>query len=161
MTRKTKVPTMSSHGLTRNQDNEPACLCGYRPSILDEAAPVGKQWKARTAVLEHAEALNDAESANEWEAALDALAAPVPAATPQRSPEDPFPANHEQRYPRAGIRRTEDGQWLLTFWDGMGIQHHIDEPEFKNREDAFDYGWMTIGACRQSGTNLNGWAVAV
>jgi hypothetical protein len=129
---------MSNHALTRNQDNEPVCFCGFRPEILDELAPVGKQWKAKKVVLDHAEALNQLE-------------------TPD--PSDPFLVDNAV-YPRAGIRRTDDGQWLLTLWDGMGIQHHIDEPEFKNRTDAFDYGWMTIGACRQSGTNLNGWAAA-
>lgn len=151
---------MSNHGLTRNPDNEPVCLCGYRPGILDEAAPVGKQWKARTAVLDHAKALNDAESANEWEAALDALGQPVPAPpTPLRSPDDPFIV-HDARYPRAGVRQTEDGRWKLSCWDGDQIVHVIDEPVFDDRVTAFDYGWLTIGACRQSGTNLNGWAAA-
>lgn len=129
---------MSSHGLTRNAGNEPVCLCGFRPEILDAVEPIGQQWKARTVVLDHAEALNDR---------------PVP------DPSDPFLVDHAT-YPRAGVRRTKDGQWLLTLWDGMGIQHHIDEPEFTDRKDAFDYAWMTIGACRQAGTNLNGWAAA-
>ena len=127
---------MSNHGLTRNEANEPVCLCGFRPEILAELAPVGRMWKAKKVVLEHARALNDSH---------------VPA------PSDPFLVDHAE-YPRAGVRRTETGQWLLTLWDGMGIQHHIDEPEFRDRKDAFDYGWMTIGACRQAGTNLNGWA---
>ena len=129
---------MSSHGLTRNEANEPVCLCGYRPEILDELAPVGRLWKAKKVVLDHADALNEG-------------AAP--------DPSDPFLVDHA-KYPRAGVRRTQDGQWLLTLWDGMGIQHHIDEPEFKDRKDAFDYAWMTIGACREAGTNLNGWAAA-
>lgn len=125
---------MSKHGLTRNEVNEPVCLCGLRPAILDELAPVGRLWKAKKVVLDHADAMNDR-------------------VTP--APSDPFLVDHA-KFPRAGVRRTEDGQWLLTLWDDMGIQHHIDEPEFKSRKDAFDYGWMTIGACRQSGTNLNG-----
>lgn len=127
---------MSSHGLTRNEANEPVCLCGYRPEILDEMAPVGRLWKAKKVVLDHADALNETE---------------VP------DPSDPFLVDNA-KYPRAGVRRTQDGQWLLTLWDGMGIQHHIDEPEFKDRKAAFDYAWMTIGACREAGTNLNGWA---
>jgi hypothetical protein len=129
---------MSNHGLTRNQVNEPVCLCGYRPEVLDDLAPVGKEWVAKKVVLDHAEALNEGV---------------VPA------PSDPFLVDNA-KYPRAGVRRTEAGQWLLTLWDGMGIQHHIDEPEFKSRTAAFDYAWMTIGACRQAGTNLNGWAAA-
>lgn len=129
---------MSNHGLTRNADNEPVCFCGFRPAILDEPAPVGKAWAAKKVVLDHADALNEGE---------------VP------DPSDPFLVDNA-KYPRAGVRRTPEGQWLLTLWDGMGIQHHIDEPEFKDRTDAFDYGWMTVGACRQSGTNLNGWAAA-
>jgi hypothetical protein len=154
---------MSNHGLTRNADNEPVCLCGYRPSILDEAAPVGKQWKARPAVLDPAKALNDAESANAWEAALDALTQPVPAPpTPLRSPDDPFHNPGAEypgvKYPRAGVRQTDDGRWRLTCWDGDQIVHVIDEPDFDDRVTAFDYGWLTIGACRQAGTNLNGWA---
>lgn len=147
---------MSNHDLTRNPENEPVCLCGYRPEILNEAAPVGKQWKARTAVLNHAKARNDAESVNEWEAALDALAQPKPTTpTPLRSPTDPFILS-DPRYPRAGVRQTEDGRWRLSCWDGDRIVHVIDEPVFDDRVTAFDYGWLTIGACRQSGTNLNG-----
>jgi hypothetical protein len=150
---------MSNHGFTRNPDNEPVCLCGYRPAILDEPAPVGKQWKARTAVLDHAKALNDAAAANEWEAALDALAQPVAATpTPLRSPDAPFRASTDPKYPRAGVRRMPSGKWLLSMWDGDQVLHVFDDPEFDDRKTAFDYGWLTIGACRQSGTNLNGWA---
>ncbi|MBT2566623.1 hypothetical protein J7I84_08965 [Arthrobacter sp. ISL-85] len=129
---------MSNHGLTTNEANEPVCLCGLRPDILDEIAPVGRLWRARKIILEHADALNDPEAP---------------------SPSDPFLVD-DAKFPRAGVRRTEAGKWLLTLWDGMGIQHHIPEPEFTYRTDAFDYGWMTIGACRQAGTNLNGWEAA-
>lgn len=127
---------MSNHGLTRNPDNEPVCLCGYRPEILDDPAPVGKQWKAQTAVLNHAEARNAHE-------------------TPLRSPDAQF-LIPDAKYPRAGVRQTGDGRWLLSCWDGDQIVHVIDEPIFNDRVTAFDYGWLTIGACRQSGTNLNG-----
>ncbi len=149
---------MSNHGLKRNADNEPVCICGYRPEILDDPAPVGKQWKAQTAVLDHAKALNDAEAANEWEAALFALA-PTVTTTPDplRSPDAPFVVP-EAKYPRAGVRQTEDGRWKLTGWDGDQIVHVIEEPIFDDRKTAFDFGWLTIGACRESGTNLNGWA---
>ena len=129
---------MSKHFLTENPDNEHVCGCGYRPAVLDDLAPVGKQWMARQVVLDHVRALSDS---------------PAPA------PSDPFLVD-DASFPRAGVRRTETGKWLLTLWDGMGVQHHISEPEFANRTDAFDYGWMTIGACRQSGTRLNGWAAA-
>lgn len=125
---------MSKHGLTRNEVNEPVCLCGFRPAVLDELAPVGRLWKAKKVVQDHVEALNGDEAPD---------------------PSDPFLVDNA-KFPRAGVRRTMAGQWLLTLWDGMGIQHHIDEPEFARREDAFDYGWMTIGACRESGTSLNG-----
>ena len=150
---------MSNHGLTRNADNEPVCiLCGYRPAILDEAAPVGKQWKARTAVLDHAKALNDAEAANEWEAALDAhpgLGKPPTKPAPLRSPDAPF-VFEDARYPRAGVRQTDDGRWRLTFWDGDHIVHVFADPIFSDRVEAFDVGQTIIGACRDSGTNLNG-----
>ncbi|ALV43131.1 hypothetical protein AU252_19835 [Pseudarthrobacter sulfonivorans] len=144
---------MSNHGLTRNPDNEPVCLCGYRPEILSDPAPVGKQWKAQTAVLDHVEALK------EYDDAIDKYLAtrPLPAPTPLRSPNDPFVVM-DARYPRAGVRRTEDGRWLLSCWDGDQIVHVIDEPVFDDRVTAFDYGFLTIGACRESGTNLNGGA---
>ena len=131
---------MSNHGLTRNPDNEPVCLCGLRPGILDSPAPIGKEWKAKKVILDHAEALNTTP-------------------TPLRSPDAPFQIG-DAVYPRAGVRRTPAGKWLLTLWDGPGIMHHFDEPEFSSREDAVEYGWTTIGACRQAGTNLNGWAAA-
>ena len=153
---------MSNHGLTRNSGNEPVCRCGYRPSVLDEPIRWGSTRKAQTAVLDHAEAHNEAEA--EWEAALDRLAQPNPTPAPLRSPDDPFHNPGAEypgvKYPRAGVRQTEDGRWRLTCWDGDQIVHVIDEPDFDDRVTAFDYGFLTIGACRQSGTNLNGWAVA-
>jgi hypothetical protein len=135
---------MSEHFLKRNPDNEPICACGYRPEILDTAAPVGKQWKAKTAVLNH----------------IGAMADLAPMASPRRSPDAPFVGGDQVKYPRAGVRQTSEGTWLLTCWDGESIVHVIDEPVFDDRVTAFDYGWLTIGACRQSGTNLNGWAAA-
>lgn len=136
---------MSEHFLKRNPENEPVCSCGFRPDILDSGAPVGKQWKARTAVLDHVQALH---------ACNDCTPAQP---TPQRSPADPFKVSDQLAYPRAGVRQTEDGRWRLSCWDGDEIVHVIDEPIFDDRVTAFDYGWLTIGACRQSGTNLNGW----
>jgi hypothetical protein len=146
---------MSNHGLTRTPDNEPVCLCGYRPDFY---LPVSIQHlKAKTAILDHAKALNDAAAANEWEAALDALAQPVPTTpTPLRSPGAPFTASTDLKYPRAGVRLMASGKWLLSLWDGDQVLHVFDDPEFDDRKTAFDYGWLTIGACRQSGTNLNG-----
>ena len=133
---------MSNHGLTRNPDNEPVCLCGLRHGILDDIRYPWheRQCKAKKVILDHAEALNTTP-------------------TPLRSPDAPFQIG-DAVYPRAGVRRTPAGKWLLTLWDGPGIMHHIDEPEFDARTEAFDYGWVTVGACRQSGTNLNGWAAA-
>lgn len=151
---------MSNHHLTRTPENEPVCSCGYRPDILDTAEPIGRMWKAKTLVLDHAKALNDAAAANEWEAALDALAQPATPPAAQRSPDDPFTASSDLEYPRAGVRRMPSGKWLLSLWDGSEVIHALDEPEFDDRTTAFDYGWLTIGACRQSGTNLNGWANA-
>jgi hypothetical protein len=136
---------MSNHFLKRNHDNEPICACGYRPDILNTGAPVGKQWKARTAVLDHVQALH----------ACDDCTPDLP--TPLRSPTDPF-VIADAKYPRAGVRQTEDGRWLLSCWDGDQIVHVIEEPIFDDRVTAFDYAWLTIGACRDSGTNLNGWA---
>lgn len=125
---------MSNHFLTRKSDNEPVCSCGFRPEILDDPAPIGKQWKAQTAILNHADALNESERVNA-----------------------PFVVK-DAKYPRAGVRQTDDGRWLLSCWDGDQIVHVIEEPIFDDRVTAFDYGWLTIGACRESGTNLNGWA---
>ena len=131
---------MSNHFLKRNADNEPICSCGYRPQILDDPAPVGQQWKAKAAVLGHVSALTTTD------------------AEPRRSPDAPFRVGSEAGFPRAGVRQTEDGRWLLSCWDADRIVHVIDEPIFDDRLTAFDYGYLTIGACRQSGTNLNGWA---
>lgn len=139
---------MTNHFLKRNADHEPTCSCGYRPAILDEPAPVGKQWKAKAAVLEHADALNEAGQVT------------LPGPSYWRSPEAPFRLRQDVKYPRAGVRQTPSGEWLLTCWDADRIVRVIDEPVFKDRITAFDYGWLTIGACRESGTNLNGWPTA-
>ncbi|MDN4645380.1 hypothetical protein [Arthrobacter sp. PsM3] len=133
---------MSNHFLKRNPDNEPVCSCGYRPEVLDGPAPVGQQWKAKAAVLDHAKAMTDTTT------------------EPQRSSDAPFRLPERVKFPRAGVRRTEDGRWLLSCWDADRIVHVIDEPIFDDRVTAFDYGYLTIGACRESGTNLNGWANA-
>ena len=144
---------MSNHGFTRNPDNEPVCLCGYRPAILDEPGPIGRQWKARTAVLDHVQALHDCNDCP------DTPPEPVRTdiqPTPLRSPDAPFTARTDLKYPRAGVRMMASGKWLLSLWDGDEVLHVFDDPEFDDRRTAFDYGWLTIGACRQSGTNLNG-----
>ncbi|AYN58670.1 hypothetical protein QEO74_gp20 [Arthrobacter phage Nandita] len=125
------------HGLARNAENEAVCLCGFRPEIHDSTAPVGRDWKAKAIILDHAASLNN----------------DLPE---RRSPDAPFTGNLEAKYPRAGVRRKDDGKWHLTLWDAPGVQHTLEEPDFAQRGTAFDYGWMTIGACRQSGTNLNG-----
>lgn len=161
---------MSNHGLTRNTDKEAVCLCGYRPEILDDFRPLTeRQLKAKTTVLEHVQARNhETEVVRFTKEALGITLTPwqenilnaiVPAQTPLRSPNDPFLVT-DARYPRAGVRRTEDGRWLLSCWDGEQIVHVIDQPIFDDRVTAFDYGWLTIGACRESGTNLNGMEAA-
>jgi hypothetical protein len=158
---------MPKHDLTRSPDNESVCICGYRPEILDDWRPwADRQLKAKTAVLDHAKALN----------AVDELVrtAPMPAAisyaedvlgiflTPwqkellKRSPDAPFTLRHA-RYPRAGVRQTQDGRWKLVGWDRDDVAHVIvDEPYFDDREEAFEVGRIIIGAHRQSGTDLNG-----
>lgn len=135
---------MSNHFLTRNPENEPVCSCGFRPDILDEPAPVGKQWKAKTAVLEHVTAV----------APLFALA------FQRRSPDAPFVVA-DARYPRAGVRQMADGRWLLMGWDREDVAHGItDVPWFYDRAEACEVGRIIIGAHRQSGTDLNGLAVS-
>jgi hypothetical protein len=135
----------TDHFLKRNAENEPICSCSYRPDILDDsgAAIVGVQWKAKIDVLEHVEAARLAQ--------LAVLHGPA-----RRSPEAPFVVQ-DAKYPRAGVRQTEEGGWLLSCWNADRVVHVIDEPVFDDRVKAFDYGWLTIGACRDSGTDLNGW----
>jgi hypothetical protein len=157
---------MTNHFLKRNPDSEPVCACGYRPEILDAPAPVGKLWKAKTAVLDHVKALTEAtpeQAVTRY--ARDVLGielAPWQRKALERSPEAPFRGRHAVKYPRAGVRQTEDGRWLVTLWDGDNIVHVIDE-EDRTHPDAyaaFAQGWLTIGACWQAGTNLNGMANA-
>lgn len=125
---------MSNHGLARNSDNDPICLCGYKPvEDLYLAWPI-RQLRAKTTILDHAKELNE---------------------TPLRSPDDPFVVA-DAKYPRAGVRTMRDGRWLLTLWDEEDVQHPIADPAFDDLGEAFDFGWLTIGACRQSGTGLNG-----
>lgn len=130
--------TMSNHGLSRNSDNDPVCLCGYKPvEDLYLSWPI-RQLRAKTTILDHAKELNE---------------------TPLRSPDDPFVVA-DAKYPRAGVRPMRDGRWLLTLWDEGDVLHPIPDPDFDDLTEAFEYGWMTIGACRQSGTSLNGMAAA-
>lgn len=134
---------MSNHGLARNADNETVCLCGYRPEIWDKPAPVGKQWKAKSMVLAHAAALTPQATV------LTAL----------RSPVDPFPAKHVRRFPRAGVRRAEDGKWIVTLWDEEGVVHawqQEDNAEHVDRVDAFDFAHWFIKSHRDLGLRLNG-----
>ncbi|MET3349615.1 UNVERIFIED_ORG: hypothetical protein ABID57_001287 [Arthrobacter sp. UYEF1] len=162
---------MPNHDLRRNPHNEPVCACGYRPAILDVwHSTADWQLKAKTAVLDHAKALNA------YEATVDALAQPVPMPaaisyaedvlqlelTPwqkqflQRSPDAPFAVRHA-RYPTAGVRQMADGRWKLMGWDRDDVAHVImDEPYFDDRAEAFEVGRIIIGAHRQSGTDLNG-----
>ncbi|MCO4256491.1 hypothetical protein [Pseudarthrobacter cellobiosi] len=162
---------MPNHDLRRNPENEPVCVCGYRPAVLDGGfRPWVGRVKAQTAVLDHAKALN------EYEATVDELAKPAPMdaavtfaedvlqfkLTPwqkevlRRSPDAPFTLRHA-RYPRAGVRQTQDGRWKLMGWDRDDVAHVIvDEPYFDDREEAFEVGRIIIGAHRQSGTDLNG-----
>jgi hypothetical protein len=138
---------MSDHFFKRNPDNEPVCSCGFRPEILDDAEPVGKLWKAKTAVLNHAAEMNGY---------ADQTPAPAPFRT--SSAAAPFRTGEDVKYPRAGVRQLSDGRWLLTFWDGDRVVD-VTDPEDRihpDRYTAFAQGWLTVGACRQSGTNLNG-----
>ena len=137
------------HILIRDRQQNSMCACGYRPAILDQDGPavVGIKWKAKTDVLNHIDTKEKAAQGT---------------APARRSPEAPFTGRHAARYPRAGVRQTPDGRWLLTLWDGDGISHVIDEEDrtHDDRHTAFAQGWLTVGACRQSGTNLNGWPQA-
>jgi hypothetical protein len=139
---------MPNHILIRDRRNNPICACGYRPAILDHAGPaiVGVQWKAKTEVLDHVDAANKAKGTS-----------PV-----RRSPDAPFRGRHAARYPRAGVRQTEDGRWLLTLWDHDENTNVIDLEDriHDDRNTAFEQGWLTVGACWESGTNLNGWPAA-
>lgn len=155
---------MSNHHLIRTPDNEPVCSCGFRPDILDTAEPIGRMWKAKTHVLDHVASLDAQEAMDELNAGVRSVysvRSMLPLnLRPERSPDAPFKVGSEAKYPRAGVRRMPSGKWLLSLWDGSEVIHVLDEPEFDDRKTAFDYGWLTIGACRQSGTNLNGWANA-
>lgn len=164
---------MSNHDLRRNPDNESVCACGFRPAILDEPAAAGQHWKAKTAVLDHAKALNA------FDATVDELvqAAPVPAAisyaedvlgiflTPwqkrllQRSPDEPFAVTDRTKFPRAGVRMTQPGKWKVTLRDAPDVVHAwMDEAAafHPDRYTACATGELIIGAHRQSGTDLNG-----
>lgn len=139
---------MTNHILIRDRQHNPICACGYRPAILDQAGPaiVGVQWKAKTDVLNHIDEANKREGT----------------APARRSPDCRFRARHSTRFPRAGVRQTPDGRWLVTLWDADGVVHVIDEEDriHDDRDTAVAQGWLTVGACWQSGTNLNGWPQA-
>lgn len=169
-----KKTTLPNHDLRRNSHNEPVCACGFRPEILDQWCSTA-DWKvkAKTAVLDHAKALNA------FDASVDELvqAPPIPAAisyaedvlgmslTPwqkellQRLPESPFVVTERTRYPRAGVRLAEPGKWKLTLWDEPDVIHAwADEADafHSDRYTACATGELIIGVHRQSGTDLNG-----
>ncbi len=75
----------------------------------------------------------------------------------RRSPVAPFHVHDEAEYPRAGVRQTPDGRWMLSLWNPNRSIEVIDEPVFDDRVTAFDYGWLTIGACRASKVGLDGY----
>ncbi|MBT2594753.1 hypothetical protein [Arthrobacter sp. ISL-72] len=131
---------MTDHKLTRNQDNFPVCTCGYISPVITPDQPIGLMWKAKADVLNHI---------------TDVRNGLAPETT---RPDAPFVGSKgvEMKYPRAGVRQTAAGTWLLTCWDSATVFHPLPEPEFNDRKTAFDYGYLTIGACRDSGTNLNG-----
>lgn len=156
---------MTNHDLRRNADNEPVCVCGYRPEILDDPAPVGKQWKARTAVLEHAKALNEdaaRRSSDVVRFAEDLLGhelLPWQARILQRGPEVPFVVTERTRFPRAGVRPLSTGEWRLTLWDEPDVVHAWEDETAAVHPDRYTacvFGEMIIGAHRQAGTRLNG-----
>lgn len=81
--------------------------------------------------------------------------------TREPSPSDPFDVGADRAYPRAGVRRRQDGRWQLTLWDGPGILHAIeneDDRDYPDRYSAFAIGQLIIGTHRDSGTRLNGLA---
>lgn len=151
---------MTKHGLTRNDLNEPVCRCGFRPEILDRSLMTlaRRQLHAKNIILGHAEGLN------EYEARLDALAAPVThpdLPTAPRSPEAPFKVPEDAKYPRAGVRPSADGQWTLTLWDSPGVTHAFTNPEDRTHPDrhtAFVMGQLIIDCHWRAGTRLNGLA---
>lgn len=131
---------MSNHFMTKNADNEYVCRCGYRPAIYDLSAPVGRNWSARASVKQHVTAL-----------------------AYQRSPPDPFYADHPRRYPRAGVRRGENGKWVVTLWDEEGVMHawqHEGNAEHADRIGAFDFAHWFIKSHQEIGVRLNGMAQA-
>ncbi|MET4095137.1 hypothetical protein [Arthrobacter sp. UYCu712] len=133
---------MIDHFLKRNPWNEPVCACGYRPEILDVLGPVGKLWKAKAAVLAHVEAVAQDEAPDAG----------------RIDPESPFRGRRDAKYPRAGVRQMADGSWLLTLWERDRIVPAIFARDriHSDRYSAVSVGHLTVGACRQSGTNLDG-----
>lgn len=132
---------MPNHALVRNDTNEAVCACGFRPTVLDAAAPVGRNWKAQNEVWNH----------------IDALAKATKVDAPFRGHVDAFP------YPRAGIRRGVDGRWVITLWDRAGVVHAWESDgmdKHDTRLAAFEFAHLFIGAHRRSGTRLNGMPAA-
>jgi hypothetical protein len=138
---------VTDHFLKRSPDLEPVCVCGYRPEILDTPAALAPMAKAKTAVLNHVDALSETPT-DLWKQG------PVPC-----SPDAPFRRHEEQKYPRAGVRRTPSGVWKLTLWDEPDVVHAWDDPAdgvHPDRYTACATGQLIIGAHRQSDTRLNG-----
>lgn len=137
---------MREHFLTRTRRGESVCACGFRPEILGTAGekPVGVQWKAKADVLNH----------------IDGQPTITGAETGLRSPARPFRRAHDVKFPRAGVRRQPDGQWLLTLWDEQDVVHELDEVSavHTTRYNAICTGQMIIDAHRSTGTRLNGLA---
>lgn len=134
---------MSNHFLTTNADNESVCRCGFRPAVLDDPAIIGRGWKARSDVEGHVRAFRPSFLT--------------------RSPREPFHARHERRYPRAGVRRREDGIWIITLWDEEGVMHAWENKgneEHHNRLDAFEFAHWFIKSHQELGVRLNGMANA-
>lgn len=153
---------MPEHFLKRNTENEPICACGYRPETLDDDRPwINGQLKAKTAVLDHVQAMGNKRATGDemirfTEDVIGVELQPWQKAILMRPADAPFRVKEQTKFPRAGVRQTIDGKWLLTCWDGDTIVHVMDEPNFTDRVEAFDYAHMTIGACRVMRTNLNG-----
>lgn len=127
---------MTKHALTRNEANEPVCECGFRPAVLDTGSPVGVSWKAKSDILAH-----------------------VTAKTSLRA-RQPFETRHERKYPRAGVRLSLSGQWLVTLWDSPDVMRGHMNTSHDTRAEAIEHGRLIIGTHRQSSTNLLGYARA-
>ncbi|WNM72267.1 hypothetical protein SEA_GUSANITA_47 [Arthrobacter phage Gusanita] len=115
-----------THGLTRNSENEPVCICGFRPEILDTDAPIGRLWKAKGIVLDHAASLN----------CSGAPGGRFPRASVRPTGGGKW---HLTLWDAPDVQHELPG-----------------DSEFADLRSAFEYGWLRIGACRVSGTTLSG-----